>query len=120
MKNIQIPSHILFHIYFSKITWVSIIWIIDYLIDTGVPSFQTDYLRTISTKMLTMEIKFQNTMANNMPSNEGGPRNNLPDQGKHVFSGELVVVYRYDTKVGKSYLIIYIFKNEKCLFNYLL
>ncbi|AES86532.1 uncharacterized protein [Medicago truncatula] len=41
---------------------------------------QTDYLRTISTKMLTMEIKSQNTMANNMPSNEGGPRNNLPDQ----------------------------------------
>lgn len=42
--------------------------------------------------MLTMDIKSQNTIANNMPSNEGGPRNNLPDQGKHVFSGELVVV----------------------------
>jgi hypothetical protein len=71
-------------------------------------------------KMLTMENKSQNTMANNMPSNEGGPSNNLPDQGKHMFSRELVVVFGYDTKVGKSYLIIYVCKNEKCLFNYLL
>jgi hypothetical protein len=93
MKNIQIASHILFHISFSKITWVSIILNIDYLIDAGVPSFQTDYLRTISIKILKMENKSQNTMANNMPSNEGGPNNNLPDQGKHVFSRELVGFY---------------------------
>jgi len=35
--------------------------------------------------MLTMENKSQNTMANNMPSNEGGPSNTLPDQGKHMY-----------------------------------
>ncbi|AES86535.1 putative coactivator CBP, KIX domain-containing protein [Medicago truncatula] len=43
---------------------------------------QSDYLRKISMKMLTMENKSQNTMANNMLSNEGGPSNNLPDQGQ--------------------------------------
>ncbi|KEH28667.1 putative coactivator CBP, KIX domain-containing protein [Medicago truncatula] len=41
---------------------------------------QSDYLRKISLKMVTMENKSQNTMANNLPSNEGGPRNNLPGQ----------------------------------------
>ncbi|CAJ2656333.1 unnamed protein product [Trifolium pratense] len=42
---------------------------------------QSDYLRKISMKMLTMENKSQNTTANNMQSNEGGPSNNPPDQG---------------------------------------
>ncbi|CAJ1951339.1 unnamed protein product [Sphenostylis stenocarpa] len=42
---------------------------------------QPDYLRKISMKMLTMETKSQNTMANNMPPNQVGPSNNPPDQG---------------------------------------
>jgi hypothetical protein len=57
-------------------------------------------------KMLTMENKSQNTTANNMQSNEGGPSNNPPDQGKHILSGDLVVVFRYGTTDGNSYLII--------------
>ncbi|MED6123609.1 Mediator of RNA polymerase II transcription subunit 15a [Stylosanthes scabra] len=43
---------------------------------------QTDYLRKISMKMLTIETKSQNTIAaNNMPSNQAGPSNNPSDQG---------------------------------------
>ncbi|KAK7294053.1 hypothetical protein RJT34_16936 [Clitoria ternatea] len=42
---------------------------------------QPDYLRKISLKMLTMETKSQNTMANNMSSNQVGASNKLPDQG---------------------------------------
>ncbi|XP_058728872.1 mediator of RNA polymerase II transcription subunit 15a-like [Vicia villosa] len=42
---------------------------------------QSDYLRKISMKMLTMETKSQSTIAGNMPSNEGGSSNNPPDQG---------------------------------------
>ncbi|KAE9616109.1 hypothetical protein Lal_00017762 [Lupinus albus] len=42
---------------------------------------QQDYLRKISLKMLTMETKSQNTMGNNMPSNQVGPSNLPPDQG---------------------------------------
>ncbi|XP_057733213.1 mediator of RNA polymerase II transcription subunit 15a-like [Arachis stenosperma] len=43
---------------------------------------QTDYLRKISTKMLTIETKTQNTIAaNNMPSNQAGPSNSPSDQG---------------------------------------
>ncbi|XP_073226648.1 mediator of RNA polymerase II transcription subunit 15a-like [Cicer arietinum] len=42
---------------------------------------QSDYLRKISMKMLTMETKSQSSIANNMPSNEGGPSNKPPDQG---------------------------------------
>ncbi|XP_019456230.1 PREDICTED: mediator of RNA polymerase II transcription subunit 15a-like isoform X1 [Lupinus angustifolius] len=42
---------------------------------------QQDYLRKISLKMLTMETKSQNTMGNNMPSNQVGPSNKPPDQG---------------------------------------
>ncbi|XP_061340033.1 mediator of RNA polymerase II transcription subunit 15a-like isoform X1 [Gastrolobium bilobum] len=42
---------------------------------------QSDYLRKISLKMLTMETKSQNTMANNMPSNQVGPSNKPSDQG---------------------------------------
>ncbi|XP_061347998.1 mediator of RNA polymerase II transcription subunit 15a-like isoform X2 [Gastrolobium bilobum] len=42
---------------------------------------QSDYLRKISLKMLTMETKSQGTMANNMPLNQGGPSNQPPDPG---------------------------------------
>ncbi|MED6131399.1 hypothetical protein PIB30_009621 [Stylosanthes scabra] len=43
---------------------------------------QTDYLRKISMKMLTIETKSQSTIAaNNMPSNQAGPSNNPSDQG---------------------------------------
>ncbi|KAF1865797.1 hypothetical protein Lal_00021798 [Lupinus albus] len=42
---------------------------------------QQDYLRKISLKMLTMETKSQNTMSNNMPSNQVGPSTSPPDQG---------------------------------------
>ncbi|KAK7260944.1 hypothetical protein RIF29_27246 [Crotalaria pallida] len=42
---------------------------------------QQDYLRKISLKMLTMETKSPNTIGNNMPSNQAGPSNKLPDQG---------------------------------------
>ncbi|KAL5072432.1 hypothetical protein RYX36_011416 [Vicia faba] len=42
---------------------------------------QSDYLRKISMKMLTMETKTQSTIASNLPSSEGGPSNNPPDQG---------------------------------------
>ncbi|MCI12164.1 mediator of RNA polymerase II transcription subunit 15A-like, partial [Trifolium medium] len=41
---------------------------------------QSDYLRKISMKMLTMEWKSDNTIANNMLSNEVGPSNKLLSQ----------------------------------------
>ncbi|XP_057454130.1 mediator of RNA polymerase II transcription subunit 15a-like isoform X3 [Lotus japonicus] len=47
---------------------------------TGATS-QNDYLRKISMKMLTMETRSQNAMANNMPSNQVGSSSNPPDQG---------------------------------------
>ncbi|KAI9110222.1 hypothetical protein K1719_018664 [Acacia pycnantha] len=40
---------------------------------------QSDYLRKIALKMLTMENKTQNTMVNAMQSNAGGPSNKLID-----------------------------------------
>ena len=61
-------------------------------------------------KMLTLENTYKKTVGNNMSLTEGSPSNNLPDQGKHILSGELVAVFGYGTKVGKSYLIIYVFK----------
>ncbi|CAL0332342.1 unnamed protein product [Lupinus luteus] len=42
---------------------------------------QSDYLRKISLKMLTMETKSQGTLANNIPSNQVGPSNKPPDPG---------------------------------------
>ncbi|XP_045830042.1 uncharacterized protein LOC123921505 [Trifolium pratense] len=42
---------------------------------------QSDYLRKISLKMLAMDNKSQNTIANNMLSNEVGPSNKLLNQG---------------------------------------
>ncbi|XP_004486634.1 uncharacterized protein [Cicer arietinum] len=39
---------------------------------------QPDYLWKISLKMLTMEIKSHGTLANNIPSNQGGPSNKPP------------------------------------------
>ncbi|KAF7153505.1 hypothetical protein RHSIM_Rhsim01G0123000 [Rhododendron simsii] len=42
---------------------------------------QPDYLRKISLKMLTMETKSQNTMANSLPSNSGSSSKNPPDTG---------------------------------------
>ncbi|KAF7152151.1 hypothetical protein RHSIM_Rhsim01G0122900 [Rhododendron simsii] len=45
---------------------------------------QPDYLRKISLKMLTMETKSQNTMANSLPANSGGSSKNPPDTGAGV------------------------------------
>ncbi|XP_028779202.1 mediator of RNA polymerase II transcription subunit 15a isoform X2 [Neltuma alba] len=42
---------------------------------------QSDYLRKISLKMLTMENKTQNTMVNPLQSNAGGPSNKPMDSG---------------------------------------
>ncbi|KAI5322449.1 hypothetical protein L3X38_031521 [Prunus dulcis] len=42
---------------------------------------QSDYLRKISLKMLTMETKSQNTMANSLQSNSAGNSNRPPDPG---------------------------------------
>ncbi|XP_019442272.1 PREDICTED: mediator of RNA polymerase II transcription subunit 15a-like [Lupinus angustifolius] len=42
---------------------------------------QQDYLRKISLKMLTMEMRPQNAMGNNMPPNQVGPSNRPPHQG---------------------------------------
>ncbi|KAJ7962802.1 mediator of RNA polymerase II transcription subunit 15a-like [Quillaja saponaria] len=42
---------------------------------------QSDYLRKISLKMLTMESKSQPNTANPLPSNSGGNSSNLPDPG---------------------------------------
>ncbi|KAE9585821.1 putative coactivator CBP, KIX domain-containing protein [Lupinus albus] len=42
---------------------------------------QSDYLRKISLKMLSMETKSQGTMAKNIPSNQVGPSNKPPDPG---------------------------------------
>jgi len=44
-----------------------------------IPLFQSDYLRKISLKMLTMETKSQGSMAN--APNQGGPSNKPPDPG---------------------------------------
>jgi hypothetical protein len=46
------------------------------------PSFQSDYLRKISLKMLTMETKSQNPIGNPLPSNSAG--NMSPDPGKNI------------------------------------
>ncbi|XP_058728874.1 mediator of RNA polymerase II transcription subunit 15a-like [Vicia villosa] len=40
----------------------------------------SEYLRKIAMKLLTMEAKHRDTVANNMTSNEGGPSNNPPEQ----------------------------------------
>jgi hypothetical protein len=45
------------------------------------PSFQTDYLRKISLKMLAMETKSQNPIANSLPSNAAVSSNKPPDPG---------------------------------------
>ncbi|KAK9283410.1 hypothetical protein L1049_011652 [Liquidambar formosana] len=42
---------------------------------------QSDYLRKISLKMLTMETKSQNTIANSLPSNSAGNGKNPSDPG---------------------------------------
>ncbi|WJX48750.1 Mediator of RNA polymerase II transcription subunit 15a [Trifolium repens] len=42
---------------------------------------ESDYRRKISLKMLTMDNKSHNTIANNMQSNEVGPSNKLLSQG---------------------------------------
>lgn len=44
---------------------------------------QADYLRKISLKMLTMETKSQNTIANSMPSNSAGNSKNSSDPASH-------------------------------------
>lgn len=45
------------------------------------PSFQSDYLRKISLKMLTMETKSQNPIANSLPSNADVSTNKPPYPG---------------------------------------
>jgi hypothetical protein len=45
------------------------------------PSFQSDYLRKISLKLLTMETKSQNPIVNSLPSNATGSGNEHPDSG---------------------------------------
>ncbi|RVW36865.1 Mediator of RNA polymerase II transcription subunit 15a [Vitis vinifera] len=42
---------------------------------------QSDYLRKISLKMLTMETKSQTAMPSNLPSNSAGNSKNPPDPG---------------------------------------
>ena len=42
---------------------------------------QSDYLRKISLKMLTMETKSQNPMANPLQANAANASKNPPDQG---------------------------------------
>ncbi|XP_030967727.1 uncharacterized protein LOC115988334 [Quercus lobata] len=42
---------------------------------------QSDYLRKISLKMLTVETKFQNPIGNALPSNSAGNSNTSPDAG---------------------------------------
>ncbi|GAV60967.1 hypothetical protein CFOL_v3_04495 [Cephalotus follicularis] len=44
---------------------------------------QSDYLRKISLKMLTMETKSQNTIANSLPSNSAANGNKAPDPASH-------------------------------------
>ncbi|KAJ0008360.1 hypothetical protein Pint_30220 [Pistacia integerrima] len=45
---------------------------------------QSDYLRKISLKMLSMESKSQNPMPNSLPPNAAGNSNKLPDQGDNI------------------------------------
>ena len=45
---------------------------------------QSDYLRKISLKMLTMETKSQNPIGNALPSNSAGNSNKSPDAGKYI------------------------------------
>ena len=45
---------------------------------------QSDYLRQISLKMLTMETKSQNPIGNALPSNSAGNSNKSPDAGKNI------------------------------------
>ncbi|XAR54493.1 hypothetical protein NMG60_11029638 [Bertholletia excelsa] len=46
-----------------------------------VATSQSDYLRKISLKMLTMETKYQNTMSNSLPSNSANNGRNPLDTG---------------------------------------
>ena len=45
---------------------------------------QSDYLRQISLKMLTMETKSQNPIGNALPSNSAGNSNKSSDAGKYI------------------------------------
>ena len=45
---------------------------------------RSDYLRKISLKMLTMELKSQNPIGNALPSNSAGNSNKSPDAGKYI------------------------------------
>ena len=45
---------------------------------------QSDYLRKLSLKMLTMETKSQNPIGNALPSNSAGNGNKSPDAGKNI------------------------------------
>ncbi|KAJ8424493.1 hypothetical protein Cgig2_014405 [Carnegiea gigantea] len=54
---------------------------------------QSDYLRKISLKMLTMESKSQNTLPNAMPSNAAGVSRNPQDQGTSIKEGIIYCLY---------------------------
>ncbi|CAH2080564.1 unnamed protein product [Thlaspi arvense] len=45
---------------------------------------QSDYLRKISLKMLTMETKSQNTMSNSLPPNSANNGRSPPDTGNSI------------------------------------
>ncbi|KAK9283860.1 hypothetical protein L1049_012114 [Liquidambar formosana] len=50
---------------------------------------QSDYLRKISLKMLTMETKSQNTITNSLPSNSTGNGKNPSDPGSHSIQSQV-------------------------------
>lgn len=50
----------------------------------AVLQFQSDYLRKISLKMLTMESKSQNNLTNALPTNSAAMSRNPQDPGIHI------------------------------------
>ena len=65
-----------------------VLWILDSVVIKVVCEisfFQSDYLRKISLKMLTMETKSQNLMGNHLQSNSAGNSNGSPDPGKNNY-----------------------------------
>ncbi|CAB4281868.1 unnamed protein product [Prunus armeniaca] len=67
---------------------------------------QSDYLRKISLKMLTMETKSQNTMANSLQSNSAGNSNRPHDPGKNNYGNCAPISCTYTTF---SYSVNYYF-----------
>ncbi|XP_059457789.1 uncharacterized protein LOC132187481 [Corylus avellana] len=75
-------------------------------------SSQSDYLRKISLKMLTMETKSQNPIGNSLPSNAAGSSNNPPDsvsldfmaQTRHANGGDWRETVSQEIKAVKEML----------------